>query len=175
MENIAIRANHGCSERHGFQYKMERRLPKNMHGESSLSTTQQISTRQKYNSRQNSSHLLFTILATILFSVTAWFSGSSFASNATHEANHILQTHVHISFSSTIALLRLLQGLTSVCTAMAVSRSFEVILWTLACSSRGLRILSILSLSPTTGYFGTFMLICTKRAQKLDRLWSALR
>lgn len=121
------------------------------------------------------SKLALAIAPTALFAVTAWFATSTFSGKPGNQANHILQSHLKISFSSTVTVLRVLQGLTSTFTAAAVAQSFEGIQWTLASRDRGVRLLSFLGLSPTTGIFGAVKLVFGRKEQQSDRAWAASR
>ena len=111
--------------------------------------------------------------STALFAVTAWFAGSTFAGKPGNQANHILQSHLKISFSLTVTVLRVLQGLTSTFTAAAVAQSFEGLQWTLASRDCGVRLLSFLGLSPSTGILGAIKLVIGKKEQQVDRAWAA--
>jgi hypothetical protein len=121
------------------------------------------------------SELALALAATALFAVTAWFAASTFSDKPENQANYIFQSHFKISFSSTVTVLRVLQGLTSISTAAAVAGSFEQMQWTLASRDRGLRLLSFLGLSPTTGIFGTVKLVFGRKEQNSDRAWAAFR
>jgi hypothetical protein len=126
-------------------------------------------------SRLGKTKLALAITPTALFAVTAWFAASTFSGKPGNQANHILQSHLKISFSSTVTVLRVLQGLTSTFTAAAVAQSFEGIQWTLASRDHGLRLLSFLGLSPTTGIFGAIKLVFGRKEQRSDRAWAASR
>ena len=115
------------------------------------------------------SRLALAIASTTLFAVTAWFAASTFSSRPKDQANHIVQSHLHVSFSSTVTVLRVLQGLTSTFTAAAVAQTFEEIQWTLASRDRGLRLLSFLGFSPSTGIFGAVKLVFGRKEQLSDR------
>ena len=121
------------------------------------------------------SELALALAATALFAVTAWFAASTFSDKPGNQADYIFQSHFKISFSSTVTVLRVLQGLTSISTAAAVAGSFERMQWTLASRDRGLRLLSFLGLSPTTGIFGTVKLVFGRKEQNSDRAWAAFR
>ena len=121
------------------------------------------------------SRLALAIASTTLFAVTVWFAASTFSGKPGDQANHIFQSHLKISFSSTVTILRILQGLTSTFTAAAVAQTFEGIQWTLASRGGGLRLLSFLGLSPSTGIFGAVKLVFGRTEQLSDRASATLR
>jgi hypothetical protein len=119
-------------------------------------------------------HVFCTVLVTVVFAVTSWFAQATFSANSTAEATNILNA-IHISFGSTIAVLRFLQGLTSTCIIIVLNQAFERIQWSLASSEYGIRLLSLLSLSPATSLYGIFGIAFGRRASILDRIWALLR
>ena len=119
------------------------------------------------------SQLALAVTPTALFAITAWFAASTFSDEPRDQANHILQSLLKVSFSSTVTILRILQGLTSTLTAAAVARSFEGIQWTLASRDTGIRSLSFLGLSPSTSIIGAAKLVYGKKEQQSDRAWAA--
>ena len=119
--------------------------------------------------------LALAIAPTALFAITAWFAASTFFGEPRNQANYILQSILKLSFSSTVTVLRVLQGLTSTLTAAAVARSFEGIQWTLASRDDGLRLLSFLGLSPSTSVIGAAKLVYGRKEQQSDRAWAALK
>jgi hypothetical protein len=121
--------------------------------------------------RQSLFHVFCTVLATVVFAITSWFAQATFS---TAEATSILSA-VHISFGSTIAVLRFLQGLTATCIIIVLNQAFERVQWSLASSQYGIRLLSLLSLSPATSLYGIFGIAFGRRASFLDRVWALLR
>ncbi|OCT52480.1 hypothetical protein CLCR_09860 [Cladophialophora carrionii] len=76
-------------------------------------------------------------------------------------------------FGSTVAVLRILQGLTSVLTTWVLSETLDLVQWTLVGREKGLRLLSLLSISPATGLSGMFMMIFL--AKLPERAWAMAR
>lgn len=138
-------------------------------------TAQRAKSDTPINKAVSKGQLALAIAPTALFAITAWFAASTFSGKPRNQANHILQSHLKLSFSSTITVLRVLQGLTSTFTAAVVAQSFEGIQWTLASREHGLRLLSFLGLSPSTGIVGAAKLVFGRKEQKSDRAWAALR
>ncbi|KAI1967016.1 hypothetical protein LOZ58_000509 [Ophidiomyces ophidiicola] len=101
--------------------------------------------------------LLWCLLSTALFSITAWIAQAKF------------------STSSTLTWLRTSQGLLSTCSTIALAKVFELIQWALTGRNGGLYLLSLLGLSPTTGAWGATQIVFAKGARIFDRLWPALR
>lgn len=116
-----------------------------------------------------------TLLSTLLFAITAWFAASTFAEDPRSQADHIFQSWLQISFGSTVIILRVLQGLTSTMTALAVSQAQESIQWMLVNRHEGLRLISFLGLSPSTGVWGFIQLCFGRRLQFGDRAFAVLR
>lgn len=132
-------------------------------------------TTTKKPSRTRKLFIFWTISSTVLFAVTSWFAGSTFSTRPGNQVNHILQYYFRISFGKTVAVLRVLQGITSACTSIAVSSSFETVQWELVNRREGLGLLNILSLSPATGAFGVFQLIFGRKENVGNRLCAILR
>jgi len=121
--------------------------------------------------RQSLFHVFCTVLATVVFAITSWFAQATFS---TAEGTNILNA-IHISFGSTIAVLRFLQGLTSTCITILLNQALERVQWSLAGSQYGIRLLSLLSLSPATSLYGILGIAFGRRASFLDRVWALLR
>ncbi|KAM5529869.1 hypothetical protein FOXYSP1_17713 [Fusarium oxysporum f. sp. phaseoli] len=101
----------------------------------------------------------WTTFATVAFVLTAWFASTTFAPKPGDHAGYEVQSRFNLSFANTIIILRIIQAVTSWATTSAVAASFEIAMWALASSEAGFRILTLLSLSPTTGPFGLAKLI----------------
>lgn len=80
-----------------------------------------------------------------------------------------LASLLHVSVSSTVAILRVLEGLLSLCSGAVLSSAFESLHWGLSGRARGLRLLCLLGLSPTSGLVGTLSLAFSKHACGADR------
>jgi hypothetical protein len=123
----------------------------------------------------NFARLAWVTIATALFALTAWFGASTFSEQPGRQANLFLRTKLDISFSDTVVILRVLQGLTSAATAVTVSQAYEGIQWNLSSRKRGLRLHSFLSLSPSTGLWGVVQLGFAAGQQPCDRAFAILR
>jgi hypothetical protein len=119
--------------------------------------------------------LVAVVLSTFLFALTAWFAASTFSGKPERQANRLFQSHFAMSFGSTVVILRVIQGLTSTLTAIAVSQAYESMQWMLTCREEGIQLLSFLSLSPSTGIWGVVKLGFGKSAQLRDRAFAVLR
>jgi hypothetical protein len=111
-------------------------------------------------------NLLWTILASISFAITAWFVRATFS--AARLAT--MQETIHISLSNTLGILRTLQEVTSVLTGFVLNQTFETIEWSLASGDGGIRVLSFLSLSPTTSLLGVAGIVSALNGKVTDRL-----
>ncbi|KAH0834433.1 hypothetical protein FOPE_03614 [Fonsecaea pedrosoi] len=89
-------------------------------------------------------HFVLTAVTTAFFTMTALFG--AYSTSATSISLVVKR------FSSAIAILRILQSLTSASTSFLLNYTLEVIQWTLCSRRDGLRLLSFLSISPTTGF-----------------------
>lgn len=113
----------------------------------------------------------WTAFATVAFALTAWFASTTFALNPGHE----IQSRFHVSFTDTVTILRIIQGVTSWATSSAVAASFETAMWASATSRAGSRILTLLTISPMTGPAGVLKLICSKSTTGSARAWGSAR
>lgn len=80
-----------------------------------------------------------------------------------------LESSFHLSTSSTLTILRLLQGLLSTCSVFVLLQAFELLTWASISRNSGSRILHLLGLSPTTGILGTCSIGLSKHAKWVDR------
>ena len=129
--------------------------------------------------------LLLTVLSSALFGITAWFTQATFStttanaagggSGGSGSAKRMLGRLLKVQFGSSLAILRVLQGLLSTTTTMGLMKVFELIQWALTGRHQGLRCLSLLSLSPSTGLKGTLGIIFSRQARFADRLWGSMR
>lgn len=124
--------------------------------------------------RQSFYHLFCTVMASSIFAITAWFSQATFSANSNAQATNLLLA-LYNSFGPTIAMLRLLQGLTSTAITVVLNQAFERVQWSLASSHNGVRVLSLLSLSPATTLYGLFGIALGRRSKLVDRFWSFLK
>jgi hypothetical protein len=115
----------------------------------------------------SSSFLIVTLVTTILLCATIGFSQATFSSTG---ASNIW----HISFTWSLAVLRILQGLTTSLTTFILCLGFESIQWTwiekTPCS-----LLTFLTISDSTGVMGLLRLGLNKAATRSQRLWPLLR
>lgn len=109
------------------------------------------------------SSVALNFAGTALFAATTWFAASSLSNNPTSQANLMFQSYFDISFSSTVTILRILQGWTSFLGTLKVSQACEWIQWTLASHEKGIQLLSNLGLLPSTGLLGVLALAVGKR------------
>lgn len=117
----------------------------------------------------------WTSLATLSFIVTTWFAWSTFAQNPKHQASDVLQNRYPVSFSDTVSILRIAQSATSWLVSNAVSSSLELAMWSFATSRTGSRLLTLLSLSPTTGFLGVVKLVCSSTSSATTIACGCLR
>lgn len=82
---------------------------------------------------------------------------------------------LNVDVSNTLTILRLLQGVLSLCTTFVLLRAFEILQWALSGRKDGVRALLLLGLSPTTGVVGTTGLIFSRQVQWKDRVVAATR
>lgn len=128
-------------------------------------------TKVKSALRQHWINILWTVLASVSFSVTAWFARATLSMARVAE----LQQTVHLSLSNTLGILRALQEVTSVLTGFIINQTFEVIEWSLVSGRGGMRALSFLTLSPTTSLLGVAGVAFGLRGKTADRMWAIFR
>ncbi|KAL3477935.1 hypothetical protein BJX99DRAFT_256904 [Aspergillus californicus] len=108
------------------------------------------------------------LLATVVFVLTAWIA------QTTHSTTVTIGRFT-LDSSWTLALLSVFQGLLSTILTVVLSSLFELIHWTMTARRDGVRSISLLGLSPTTGALGSLRIIFSKRCRLVDRLWPLLR
>lgn len=104
-----------------------------------------------------------TVLTTAVFIITAVFSQNS---------TSVSSISFLKKFSSTLAVLRILQGFTSALTTLALNQTLESIQWSLVSQENGLRLLNFLSISPTTGIVGMLKMAFLGKRQPSDQVWT---
>jgi len=145
--------------------RSSRRSPRNSHRISHA-------TEVKGVFRRHWQTILWTVLASISFAFTAWFARATFSMDRVTTLQKIL----HLSLANTLGTLRALQEVTSVLTGFMINRTFEVIEWSLVSGSGGMRVLSFLTLSPTTSLLGVAGVAFGQRGGRIsDRLWAVFR
>jgi len=115
--------------------------------------------------------LLWTLLASVSFAITAWFARATFSMDRVNA----LQKALHLSLGNTLGTLRTLQEITSVLTGFMINQTFEVIEWSLLSGRSGMRMLSFLTLSPTTSLLAVAGIAFGNRGGIPDRLWAIFR
>jgi hypothetical protein len=111
---------------------------------------------------------ILTALATISFILTALFARDTLGGKSK------LTTSI-FPLSSALTVLRILQGVTSTLMGLLFDQTLELLLWTLVSRENGLRFLSLLAISPKTGFVGVFRLIYGSTTEICDRVWATLR
>lgn len=115
----------------------------------------------------SSSFLTLALVTTILLCTTISFSQATFSSTG---ASNIW----HISFIWSLAVLRILQGLTTSLTTYILCLGFESIQWTII-EKTPCSLLTFLTISGSTGSMGLLRLGLNKAATRSQRLWPLLR
>ena len=116
-------------------------------------------------------HTLLVILSTNLFVFVAYFVQTTFSSQIL-DANNRLSA---LDVSTTLAVLRALQGLLYLLTSAVLSKSFGFLMWGKMNRPAGLRYLSLLALSETTGYLGAIKIIFSPISKWSTKFWAMLR
>jgi hypothetical protein len=120
---------------------------------------------------ENYPQLTLCLLATTLLVITICFSQFTFFINTSESGT---SKAIHLPFSSGIAVLRSLQGVTSTATTFAVAQAFAILQWTVARRQYS-RLHTFLALSPSTGFLGLFRLGLGKESKPVDKVWSYTR
>jgi hypothetical protein len=115
--------------------------------------------------------LLWAMLASTSFALTAWFARATLSSAKLAST----ERRMHFSLSNTLGILRTLQEVTSVLTGVLLNHALEVLEWGLVSSKGGVPALTFLSLSPTTSLIGVLGVAFGRGARFLDRVWAASR
>src|ERR1700733_7652550 len=123
----------------------------------------------KQNLKQSLSHWSWTVFTTAVFGLTAAFARASVSTDSSFFHDSFFR-----KFSSTLAILRFLQGTTSTLTSLICNKTLELIQWSLLTPNDGIRLLTFLSISPTTGFFGLLQMF-GKEPKACDRAWAVCR
>lgn len=106
---------------------------------------------QKDAFRESILHFGVTFVAITAFALTAWFANLAVSVHSSILSN--------LGFSSTLTILRILQGVTSTTTTIAFSQLSDLLCWSLACLDKGVDMLLMVAISSTTDYLGLFKMI----------------
>jgi hypothetical protein len=115
----------------------------------------------------NSMLLGLTLFATTLLCVTTAFSQATFSSTSIGEI-------WHISFTWTLAALRVLQAVTTSTTTYTLSLAFESIQWTLV-EKKPCSLFTALMLTESTGFMGLLQLGFNRASTWDQRVWPCIR
>lgn len=121
--------------------------------------------------RQSLGHWLWTVFTTAVFGLTAAFAKTSIST----DSYFFRKSFFFKKFSSTLAILRLLQGITSTLTGITLQQTLEMTQWSLLSRRDGMRLLTFLSICPATGFLGMFWMIVLCGHKACDRAWSLWR
>ena len=116
-------------------------------------------------------HWLLTVFTTAVFGLTAAFAKASISV----DSYFFRKSFFFKKFGSTLAILRLLQGITSTLTGITLQQTLEMIQWSLLSRRDGMRLLTFLSISPATGFLGMFWMVVLGGHKACDRAWSLYR
>jgi hypothetical protein len=114
---------------------------------------------------------LWATLASVSFTLTAWFARATLSSAKLAST----ERRMHLSLSNTLGILRTLQEVTSVLTGVLLNHVLEIMEWGLASSKGGVPALTFLSLSPTTSLIGVLGVAFGRAARFFDRIWAVSR
>jgi len=81
----------------------------------------------------------------------------------------------NINISSTLTILRLLEGLISLSASTVPLKTFGLLVWALSCRQSGAGALQVLGLSPIAGFPGTVALALSKNISWMDRVAAITR
>ena len=121
------------------------------------------------------SQLCLSVLALSLFAVVIIFVRETYAME--HKSNLELPfgSIINTDASTTIAVVRIAQGVLATLTDITIKEAFVSLHWILINTSSGLPYLSLLALSPTTGELGLSYLLFAKRSNIATKLRVLLR
>src|SRR5437762_8965431 len=122
------------------------------------------------NLKQSLSHFFWTVITTAIFGLTAAFARASIST----DSSFLRSSFFFKGFTSTLAILRFLQGATPTLTSFTVQQTLELTQWSLLSQGDGMPLLTFLSISPATGLLGMFWIIVT-RSNACGRAWAVLR
>ncbi|KAK3393850.1 hypothetical protein B0H63DRAFT_505672 [Podospora didyma] len=104
---------------------------------------------------QTASHFCGTLLSTALFIFLSWYVQLAISARAESKNGRSLAEPLKIDDSTTLSILRALQGLMSAMSSVALDKSFQLWHFYLTLQPNGLGYISSLALSPATGAWGT--------------------
>jgi len=113
-----------------------------------------------------SSSLFVSIL--LVMQLTSWADNDS-------RQGLPLHTRLKVDVSVTLGLIRVLQGLLTALTTLAISRTLQLLQWVLVCRPRGLAYPSLLSLSQSTSYTGSLRIMFGSMSDVPPRAFSVMR
>ena len=119
--------------------------------------------------------LLIVAIATALFVVTAWFARSTFASTSAARTKRLLLNVFHVDIGDTLTILAILSGVTGRAMAIVLDKTLESIQWGFTSREKGVPVLAILALSPTTGAWGSAGILFGKKSDLAARHWSGAK
>lgn len=132
-------------------------------------------------------HILLLLFTAAIFAVTAWFAQTTFSVSSIDNARSgsvlfisfcnprannstSCSSALFLGVSSTLTILRLLEGVLSACSTTVLLTSFGFIQWALTSRDDGVSSLCLLGLSPSSGYLGTLGLAASRHSRVVDRL-----
>jgi len=111
----------------------------------------------------------FYVAIVIYARVTDWAESLS-------ERKRRLTTGLEGDVSTTIAVVRVLQGLLLAASSFALTRSFYILQWGLMVRRPdGIPYTELLALSPTTLDWGSFRIFTSRNAWSRERMWAGMK
>jgi len=114
-------------------------------------------------------------LCSILYGIIIWFAQTSPSAIKATKEQRALDTVLKLDASTSLAVVRVLQGLLATLSFSDLWASFESFQWHLTNRPEGLGYVSALALSPITTLPGTLRILGSKPADLKSRLWALLK
>jgi len=113
--------------------------------------------------------LALVLFSTLLFIAVTLFAFATTWAERASESSETLSWWVSAGVGTTILTLQVLQGLLAAASTTAVSASFERLQWLGMQKEKGLALVNVLALSPTTSGSGTLRIILGRSAKMSAR------
>lgn len=119
--------------------------------------------------------LLLALFTSAIFVLTAWYAQATFSDETTTAFRRSLARIFKVEVGSALAILRTLQGVLTTLSTIALFKAFELVQWALVGQEKGVDVLKLLGVSPSTGLLGTMGVVLNGRSRVSDKLWATAK
>lgn len=131
--------------------------------------------KSRVSFRDTANLFSMALLSIVVFIFVVWYVQAAVSAETAIRTNQVVHQVLRVDLGSTLAVLRVTQGILSTLTTIGVMSALEMLQWILAGRDHGVESSVFLGLSPATGLFGVFRILISRKSRWTARAWSLVR